>query len=77
MEDIKVLEEQLQRSKNTIEQAKLADKIRSLKAELNKPEDMVKEMVPTRNATPVADHKASRRRVRGEVMISDEQVFIS
>lgn len=74
--DINKLEEKLAKTKNAAERAELLDLINNLKKEESKEEDLIKIMNPVRDATPVADHKNSRVRTRGEVMITDKMMFM-
>ncbi len=77
MATISELKEQLERSKNEVERAQLVDMIKKLEAEQNKPEELKKEVVPIRNATPVIDRTTSnRRRVRGNVMVNDNMLIM-
>lgn len=75
MEDIKTLEDQLRRSKNPADKAVIADKIRKLK-EKPAPETE-KKIIPTRDASPVADHKYGRKTIgRGDVVLGDKIAFM-
>lgn len=77
--EIKELKERLAKSQNNIERATLVDQIKKLEKEKNKPEDLPKEVVPVRNASPIADRNTSsgnRRRVRGDIMLSDNSLLM-
>jgi hypothetical protein len=73
--NIAKLEEKLAKTKNAAEKAELFDLINNLKKEESK-EESVKIMNPVRDATPVADHKNSRIRAKGEVIITDKMMFM-
>ena len=74
--DIQKLEEKLAKTKSTSERAEILGLIDRLKKEESKEEETVKVMNPVRDATPVADHKASKSRTRGDVMITDQMLFM-
>ncbi|MBR6289166.1 MAG: hypothetical protein IKR19_07525 [Acholeplasmatales bacterium] len=74
--DIKKLEEKLKRTKSASEKAEILGLIDRLKKEESKEETTEKSMTPVRDATPIADHKDSRVRSRGDVMVTDQMVLM-
>ena len=71
---IENLKERLAITKNEAEKAELLGRICRMEKENNKEEPTKKEVVPVRDALPVADHKAPIRRARG--MVFDDRAIL-
>lgn len=73
LQEINALENKFDKSRNIVEKARLAAQVKELKDELNSLEYQTEKSVVVQNDAPsVADHKESRRIVRGDITNAGE-----